>query len=371
MARDLWLLVANPAARSGAAEAQVRGAVSAMQAHGLPVEVLSTRPDGGTAAEVAEALRVGPYRGVVAMGGDGTFHEVANGLLQSGRPLPMGLLPAGTGNNQARSLGLPVGDLAGAIGVIAAGKLTRMDGAHVVLSTPDGSEARCWAFDSIGFGLSARALHFRFEDKAVAERTTLLREVYRDEWVYAGAAVRALLTSAIDDLRFDATVTTEHGTFVYEGLHDLILNNTRVYARAWVIDPSSRHDDGRMELLPILGMDAWAAHALVSLDGNPLREWLDVDPGLVRAARFGIVLTPPDGTDIPAQVDGEPRPATGRVDVTVHRRVLPLFAPEAPTLGAPYGPADVGSAVVPGKGGPGGPHDGHGLVGVPHHPVAH
>lgn len=58
------------------------------------------------AYELAREVEVG--RPVLAAGGDGTLHEVINGLLADGRPQPrVGLLPIGTGNDVARSLKIP------------------------------------------------------------------------------------------------------------------------------------------------------------------------------------------------------------------------------------------------------------------------
>ena len=343
MSRELWLLVANPSAQSGQAAGRAGAAVAALAANGISVEVLSTLADGGTVDAVDRTLRGGSFAGVIAMGGDGTFHEVANGLLCSGTGLPLGLIPAGTGNNQARSMGLPLEDLHAAAACIAAGRTTRMDGARLSTWDTDGVPLKeVWAFDSIGFGFSARALQFRFEDKAAVERTTFLRELYQGELVYAGAAVRALVASYFEDHRFDAWVTTAHGTVLYEDLHDLIVNNTRIYARAWVIDPTSRHDDGQMELLPVRGMDEWATLALVNLDGNPLREWMDGDTGasVVRASQFEIELAGrPGEPEIPAQVDGEPWPTVGRVRIAVHRGALSVLVNDSSTIPTPLWPA--------------------------------
>lgn len=44
---------------------------------------------------------------VIAVGGDGTAHEVANGILQSRRQAALGVVPIGSGNDFARALGLP------------------------------------------------------------------------------------------------------------------------------------------------------------------------------------------------------------------------------------------------------------------------
>ena len=321
-----WLLVVNPTACSDRAAGRRADALAALAASGLEVQLMETEPDGGTVDAVAHRLRTAEWAGVIAMGGDGTFHEVANALLRSERVLPFGLIPAGTGNNQARSLGIPLDDLLAAARCIAGGRTAPLDGAWVRVWDDRGALAgEAWAFDSLSFGFSARALLFRFEDKAQVEQVPILRDLWRDELVYAGAAARALLGTYVDDHRFDAWVTTEQGSVHYQDLHDLILNNTRAYARAWVIDPTSRHDDGLFELLPIHGMDEWAEHAVVRLEGNALRDWLSIgpDPAIVRAARFDIELydrsaEPP----IPAQVDGEPWLPVRRAHVEVRQGVL-------------------------------------------------
>jgi diacylglycerol kinase (ATP) len=61
---------------------------------------------------------------VIVGGGDGTLNASAEALVEAG--LPLGLLPLGTANDLARTLGLPT-DLAGAAAVIARGRTRRID----------------------------------------------------------------------------------------------------------------------------------------------------------------------------------------------------------------------------------------------------
>lgn len=62
----------------------------------------------GDAVEIARAVNGREVRAVVAAGGDGTIHEVANGLLRAadegGRPPPLGIIPTGTGNDFAKTI---------------------------------------------------------------------------------------------------------------------------------------------------------------------------------------------------------------------------------------------------------------------------
>jgi diacylglycerol kinase family enzyme len=61
---------------------------------------------------------------IVASGGDGTISAVASRLVN--QEIPMGILPTGTLNHFAKDLGIPL-DLAGACGVIAAGRVRQVD----------------------------------------------------------------------------------------------------------------------------------------------------------------------------------------------------------------------------------------------------
>jgi len=63
----------------------------------------------GHAIELARDAAVEGYRYVVAVGGDGTVHEVANGILSScgARETMLGVISTGTGGDFARSLGIP------------------------------------------------------------------------------------------------------------------------------------------------------------------------------------------------------------------------------------------------------------------------
>jgi diacylglycerol kinase (ATP) len=63
---------------------------------------------------------------VVSAGGDGTLNEVVNGIARGGCDVALGVVPLGTGNDFARTLGVPT-DLETAIGQILAGKTCAID----------------------------------------------------------------------------------------------------------------------------------------------------------------------------------------------------------------------------------------------------
>ena len=332
----MWLLIANPTSRSGLNAGRIDRVRQLLDQVGFAHQLVTTVPGRRNQAELVAALRSGAYRGVIAMGGDGTFGEVAEVLVRSGTGLPMGLIATGTGNNQARSFGIPPDDLERHVEILATGHTVPVDGVWVeafdTLGRPCGDG---WFFDSMGFGFSAEILQLRNEDREWAERIPLVRDLYRDQWVYAGATLRALLGSWVEEGRFDLTVRCPQGTYVLSGLHDLVLKNTRYYASVWVFDRTASPEDGEIELIPIYGQDEWAAAAVVNLDGLPMPEEIYPITEVIRGSSFHLSFVPL-GNTVPSQLDGDTWLFAGgfgvsELQVQVRKHALRLFAP-APVL---------------------------------------
>ena len=102
-------LIYNPA--SGVAHArreeQVLQAAAVLSAGGNSVEIISTSCSGSATAQTREAVANGAEV-VFACGGDGTIHEVVQGLIcESGEAAgALGIIPLGSANALARHLGL-------------------------------------------------------------------------------------------------------------------------------------------------------------------------------------------------------------------------------------------------------------------------
>src|SRR5262249_15025333 len=94
--------------------------LAALGANGR-VEHALTQGPGDEARLAEEAARRG-FRRIVAVGGDGTWGNVANGILRSGVPARLGLVPGGTGCELAKSLGIPQRDLAAWAGIVLEGR---------------------------------------------------------------------------------------------------------------------------------------------------------------------------------------------------------------------------------------------------------
>lgn len=99
------IAILNPASdhgRTGKRRAQV---TAALRSAGLADEIWLTEHPGHAVVLARQAATQADA--VIAVGGDGTIQEVSRGLIESGRPVPMGVMPLGTGNDFVKMLGIP------------------------------------------------------------------------------------------------------------------------------------------------------------------------------------------------------------------------------------------------------------------------
>jgi YegS/Rv2252/BmrU family lipid kinase len=97
-------VVLNPVAGGGKALAALPLVETALRALGRPYHIHKTTAAGDGRTATARLAKEGASL-VLAVGGDGTFHEVANGLYDSGARVPFGIVPAGNGIDFARTTG--------------------------------------------------------------------------------------------------------------------------------------------------------------------------------------------------------------------------------------------------------------------------
>jgi diacylglycerol kinase (ATP) len=104
----------------------------------------------GDAPALARSAAFGGADLVVAVGGDGTINEVVNGILTAagakrgeagGGGPALGIVPAGSGSDFARSLAVPR-DVAGALAVLEAGRRRRIDAGKIVCASLDAAVAQ-------------------------------------------------------------------------------------------------------------------------------------------------------------------------------------------------------------------------------------
>ena len=223
---DSPLVIVNPTAGGGRA------------GRALPWlrERLGPRPDArlevtarpGDAERLAARAGGGVHDRVIAIGGDGTAQEVVNGLLDAGAAASLGLLPVGSGNDLARSLGLPT-EMATAWRVAIGHEVRPLDVARA--RNGDGTER--WFASAGGIGFDAQVAAAMIE---------------RGRWQLGRAGY--LLTTLAELRRFrnrriqltvDAATTT----------HDVLLvaiANGQYYGGGMRIAPDARPDDGMLDV---------------------------------------------------------------------------------------------------------------------------
>ncbi|WP_322754129.1 diacylglycerol/lipid kinase family protein [Frankia sp. Cas3] len=152
------LLVVNPIAT--ATTQRVRDVLVSALAADLSVDVVMTK-GRGHAAELAERAADNGLDLVVALGGDGTVNEIANGLLRSG-PAPgapaLAVVPGGSTNVFARALGYspsPVEATGELLEALRDGRSRRIGLGHATFTSSSGISQSRWFTFCAGFGLDA------------------------------------------------------------------------------------------------------------------------------------------------------------------------------------------------------------------------
>jgi len=99
--QERFLAIVNPAAGGGKSARLAASALDQLREKGLSIDVISTTGRGHAVELAAEAYNQG-YRRFIAVGGDGTAHEILNGVFgraNAQERISLGLLPLGTGNS--------------------------------------------------------------------------------------------------------------------------------------------------------------------------------------------------------------------------------------------------------------------------------
>jgi len=144
-------VILNPAAGRGAAGRAEAVVARAFRAQGWAVDVARTAGPGH-GQELATAAAQQGAKHVVAVGGDGTVHEVANGLLRAGSDAVLGVVPIGSGNDFAKLVGVYKHDPVRAVARLVTARPTRFDAGRVLDE---------WFVNSLGFGFGPAVVKTR------------------------------------------------------------------------------------------------------------------------------------------------------------------------------------------------------------------
>jgi len=221
-------LIANPRSGKGRGAAAADAAAAALGAAGADVRVHIGASAAETRRLTGDAL-AGRPDAIVVVGGDGTVSEILPEL--AGADVPLALVPAGTGNDFARALGLPRHDPAGAALLALNGVRRRIDVGEIV------AEGRITPF------LTVAALGF---DAKVSDRTNLLR--------WPRGAARYYLAILVEVVRLRPTLfrLACDGESAREAPGTLVaVGNTVSYGGGMPICPEARPDDGLLDVVHV------------------------------------------------------------------------------------------------------------------------
>ncbi|HET7487391.1 MAG TPA: YegS/Rv2252/BmrU family lipid kinase [Acidimicrobiales bacterium] len=233
-------LVVNPHAGGPGNRRRLDRLRAALDIQGLEHVVLPTAGPGDASRLAREALE-GGSRFVVAVGGDGTVHEVANGMLgDDGRPLSpgavLGVVAAGSGCDLIRTFGLP-GRPVEAAAHLSGDTVRPLDAARMTFAGPGGTEARSFvniAEAGLGAATAARAAR-------------LPNALGQSRYLVAFWAVLPGYKPSVVRVEVD-------GSVAYEGRGvNVIVANCRYFGGGMHISPRSDPADGRLEVLVLKG----------------------------------------------------------------------------------------------------------------------
>jgi diacylglycerol kinase (ATP) len=241
------LLLANRHARRGG-EA-IDEALAVLTSGGVDVE----QHDYPKKHPIPDAIRAaaGKYDCVVVGGGDGTLHSVAPALLETG--LVLGILPLGTANDLARTLGIDPDPVAAA-GVIAAGHVREVD-----LGEVNGHPY--WNVASVGLSV-----------ELAAELTTETKR----RWGVLGYAIAAL--RVLRRMRpFTAQIEHEDGRIERSRTVQVAVGNGRHYGGGMTVEAGAQPDDGLLHAYSLEIQHWWQLLALVpALRSGRQGDWREV-----------------------------------------------------------------------------------------------
>jgi YegS/Rv2252/BmrU family lipid kinase len=295
--------ILNP--RAGLAAARARVALE-RSAHWRQMEVRLTTAPGDARRFASEAAAAGAEI-VLAIGGDGTANEIAWGLL--GTSTALGLVPMGSGNGLARTLGIPLKPDR-ALATLADAVPRAMD-VGMINERP--------FLNVAGAGFDAQVgLDFHEHGRRGGRRG-----VFTYVWL-----------SVLRTMKYSAEAwVLDAGAQKFEGRAYIVaFVNGRQYGGGAVLVPGARLDDGLLDIVviedaPALEL-AWNAQRLFFGTLAQYRRYRHMaSPAAVLSAT---------GT-VPYHRDGEPESTSGRLEASVLPRALRILVPRA-TASDPHGP---------------------------------
>jgi diacylglycerol kinase (ATP) len=198
-----------------------------------PVWLETTAEDPGR-SQARKALADGAST-VIAFGGDGTARVVAEVLARTG--VPMGLLPAGTGNLLARNLGIPPNRLESSLHIALTGRDRTIDVGHVEIAAgPDDEPHRETFLVMTGLGFDAEVM--------AGTDPHLKQKIGWIAYVVAGAA-------RLRGRRTPITMQVDDGPIQQRRVRAVVIGNVGMLQGGIQLMPGAVPDDGWLDVVVV------------------------------------------------------------------------------------------------------------------------
>jgi diacylglycerol kinase (ATP) len=198
---------------------------------------------GRHAVDIARDAAIEGRGVVVAVGGDGTIHEVVNGLMEArdkgSKPPRLGVIGQGTGGDFRRTLGIEH-RLDRYCAAIAAGRTRRLDVGRATFSGHDGAPGASFFVNILSVGIGG------IVDQLVAEASRGLGGTF----AYFGASVRGLLRSEIGLLSCTLSLAGQERRERIT-TRNLAICNGRFFGSGMKVAPMAELDDGVFEVVSL------------------------------------------------------------------------------------------------------------------------
>ena len=229
------VFVVNPASANGSTRRRWPEIAHRAAELGLAGEsLLSERP--GHAMELAHRATEDGAQLVVAVGGDGTVNEVANGLLAVDGPHPeLAVIPRGTGTDFVRHFRIPT-DLDGALRVAASGQGRQIDAGRIAYRSWSGEDASAYFVNSASAGMSG----------AVAQRANSSSKALGGKASFLYATLAVFLRWHASEMEVEVDAERRSGL-----MYDAIVANCRYLGGGMAMTPDAQPDDGLLDVLLI------------------------------------------------------------------------------------------------------------------------
>ena len=232
------VLIANPRAGRGQVEAALPQVERVLRDEGLGYRIVRTTHPGHATEAARQALRDGE-RYLVAVGGDGTVHEVVNGMVSDGGPVAadavLGVVAAGSGCDFVRSFGLPP-DAEQAAARLAGDRVRPIDVGTVTFTDQGVTRTRCFVnIAEVGLGAAV-----------VARAAGLGRFL-------GGARYAAGFWLTLPRFRPAAVRLDANGQYHAWRAFNVVVANCRFYGGGMQISPKSDPGDCLLDVLVMTG----------------------------------------------------------------------------------------------------------------------